>query len=139
MFHPIILYDGVCGLCNRLNQFVLRRDRTAIFRFATLQSNLAAHILARHGATASDLDTVYVVIDPELPGEYLLSRSDAIAFILKNLGGVWGAWGLLARVVPGFVRDRLYGIVARNRYRIFGRFESCMVPSPETRDRFLDI
>jgi len=67
MTHPILLYDGVCGLCNRLNQFVLKRDPTGIFRFASLQSELAARILQRHGADATDLDTVYVVVNPDHP------------------------------------------------------------------------
>ena len=75
--HPIVLYDGVCGLCNRFVQFILLRDRNAIFRFASLQSALAARILARHGANPTDLDTVYVVINHELPDECLLPRSDA--------------------------------------------------------------
>jgi predicted DCC family thiol-disulfide oxidoreductase YuxK len=66
MLHPIILYDGVCGLCNRLNQFVLRRDREGTFRFAWLQSPLAARILAQHGANPQDLDTVYVVLNHDL-------------------------------------------------------------------------
>ena len=86
MLHPIILYDGVCGLCNRVNQFVLRRDPEGVFRFASLQSAVAARILARHGANPEDLDTVYVVVDFELPEERLLPRSDAVIFILKQLG-----------------------------------------------------
>src|SRR5712664_1559268 len=84
---PIILYDGVCGLCNRVNQFVLRHDPEGMFRFASLQSVLAGRILARHGADPRDLDTVYVVVDYELPEEQLLPRSDAVIFILKQLGG----------------------------------------------------
>ncbi|MGD0759191.1 MAG: DUF393 domain-containing protein [Candidatus Sulfotelmatobacter sp.] len=75
MAHPILLYDGVCGLCNRLNQFVLRRDPAGIFRFASLQSALAIRILARHGADAADLDTVYVVVNPDQPDETPLSSS----------------------------------------------------------------
>src|ERR1700683_2602977 len=97
MTHPILLYDGVCGLCNRLNQFVLRHDRTGIFRFASLQSALAASILARHGANAADLDTVHVVVNPDQPDEYLLARSDAVIFVLKQLGGVWGLAGFVGQ------------------------------------------
>ena len=90
MLHPIILYDGVCGLCNRLNQFVLRRDREGIFRFASLQSPLAARILARHGSNPQDLDTVYVVLNHDLTkqaqwDERLLPRSEAVIFVLKRL------------------------------------------------------
>jgi predicted DCC family thiol-disulfide oxidoreductase YuxK len=148
--HPILLYDGVCGLCNRLVQFILRRDATGIFRFASLQSALAGRVLARHGANAHDLDTVYVVVDYEQPDERLLPRSDAIIFILRRLGAparapassgsmFWRVVALLTRLVPRPLRDWGYGVVARNRYPVFGRSESCILPTPANRDRFLDL
>jgi|SRR5579863_1971925 len=139
MTHAILLYDGVCGLCNRLNQFVLRRDPGGIFRFASLQSALAARILARHGKDPADLDTLYAVINPDQPDEVLLARSDAAIFVLKQLGAFWRFFGSLLQVMPRFLRDRGYRMLARNRYRIFGRFETCMLPAPENRDRFLDV
>ena len=139
MPHPIVLYDGVCGLCNRLNQFVLRHDRNAIFRFASLQSQLSARILARHGANPTDLDTVYVVLNHELPDEKLLPRSGAAIFVLKNLGGLWRLAGFLLQILPRSIRDWGYNRVARNRYRLFGRFETCPLPTPEHRARFLDL
>jgi|SRR5579863_2754864 len=140
---PILLYDGVCGLCNRFVQFVLRRDRSAIFRFASLQSKLAAGILARHGADPTSLDTVYVVVNPALDqggesGEVLLARSDAVVFVLQQLGSVWPAAAFLLRLLPTFLRDAVYNTVARRRYRIFGRSETCVLPNPEERNRFLD-
>ena len=136
--HPIILYDGVCGLCNRMNQFVLKRDRAGVFRFASLQSALAARILARHGANASDLDTVYVVVNPDLPDETLLARSDAVTYIARQLGGIWRLAGSIAHLLPRSIRDWGYRLVARHRYRIFGRFDACPLPTPEHRSRFLD-
>ena len=143
MLHPIILYDGVCGLCNRLNQFVLRRDREGIFRFAWLQSPLAARILAHHGANPQDLDTVYVVLNHDLtkeaePDELLLPRSDAVIFVLKRLGGIWKVLGLFVQLLPRRLRDWGYRIVARKRYRAFGRFETCMLPSAGDRGKFID-
>jgi predicted DCC family thiol-disulfide oxidoreductase YuxK len=138
MSQPILLYDGVCGLCNRLVQFILRRDRNAVFRFASLQSGVAAPILARHEASPSDLDTVNVVVNYELPNEYLLSRSDAVAFALKQLGGLWPLAAFFMRLIPKFLRDAAYNILARNRYRIFGRLEVCPLPRDEDRGRFLD-
>ncbi len=159
MSHPILLYDGICGLCNRGVQFVLRRDTEGRFRFAALQSGLAARVLARHGAPADDLDSVYVVIDYEMPGERLVGRSDAVAFVLQELGAkvrsagqtgasvharprlglrLWRALGFLLQVVPRGIRDWGYGVVARRRYRMFGRYDQCPVPSAETRERFLD-
>jgi predicted DCC family thiol-disulfide oxidoreductase YuxK len=152
--HPILLYDGVCGLCNRLVQFILRRDPTGIFRFASLQSALAELVLGKHGADAHDLDTVYVVVDYERPDERLLPRSDAIIFILKQLGTrapvpvssiaasgsmFWRLVAVLLQLVPAFLRDWGYTVVARNRYRVFGRSESCILPAPANRDRFLDL
>jgi predicted DCC family thiol-disulfide oxidoreductase YuxK len=138
MPHPILLYDGVCGLCNRFVQFILRRDADAVFRFGSLQSPLARQILARHGADPADLDTVYVVLSYDLPDERLLPRSDAVIFILRKLGARRHTLGHLLQLVPRPLRDWGYRIVARNRYRIFGRSEICMLPAPEYRDRFMD-
>jgi predicted DCC family thiol-disulfide oxidoreductase YuxK len=138
MPHPILLYDGVCGLCNRLVQFILRRDREAIFRFASLQSAFAARILARQGASSSDLDTVYVVVNHDLPDEYLLSRSQAVLFVLKQLGGPWSLTASVLRLLPKFLRDPAYNTVARHRYRIWGRSEVCALPPDQEHSRFLD-
>ena len=139
MTHPILLYDGVCGLCNRMNQFVLRHDQAGVFRFASLQSALAGRILARHGADAADLDTVYVVVNPDQPDEHLLARSDAVIFVLKQLGGFWSLTRFVLQFEPRFLRDWAYRAVARNRYRFFGRSETCFLPSSENRGRFLDV
>ena len=141
MPHPILLYDGVCALCNRLVQFILRRDRDGIFRFASLQSALAARILARHNISPAELDTVYVVVNPDSqePPEFLLSRSDAVLFVLKQLGGLSRFVATLLQLLPKFVRDPAYNAVARHRYRIFGKFESCALPSAQDRNRFLDL
>ena len=136
--HPILLYDGVCGLCNRLVQFILRRDRMAVFRFASLQSPLAARILTRQGVNLTDLDTVYVVINPNEPAESLRARSDAVVFVLKELGGIWRRAAALIRIIPEPLRDAIYNVIARNRYRIFGRYETCPLPTPDTQARFLD-
>ena len=136
---PVLLYDGVCGLCNRLNQFVLRHDEERIFRFASLQSPLAERILNRHSANPRDLDTVYVVVSYNQPSESLLPRSDAVIFVLKQLAGIWRSAGILLSWLPLWFRDWAYRLVARNRYRIFGRHETCPLPSPEHRGRFLDV
>jgi predicted DCC family thiol-disulfide oxidoreductase YuxK len=150
MPHPILLYDGVCGFCNRFVQFILRRDHNAVFRFAPLQSALAASILARHGANPGDLDTVYVAVnpdrkeedptkeDPTQPNEFLLSRSDAVLFVLKQMPSRWRAIAFLLRLLPKFLRDAAYNVVVRHRYRIFGRVEVCTLPREQDRSRFLD-
>ena len=136
--NPIVLYDGVCGLCNRLVQFLLKRDTHDRFRFASLQSEFAHHLLTRQGADPHDLDTVYVVKDYGQPEQSLLARSDAVLYMLAQLGGVWKLAGV-GRVLPKAVRDVLYNVVARNRYRVFGKHESCMLPEPKHREKFLDV
>src|SRR5215813_6813650 len=134
---PIILYDGVCGLCNRFNRFVLARDPGGRFSFATLQGGIAAEILARHGRDPRDLDTLYLVLAPGRPAERLLRKSDAVLRILRELGGVWRlAAGL--RVLPRPIRDLGYDGVARTRYWLFGRYDTCPLPDPRHRARFLD-
>ena len=134
---PIVLYDGVCGLCNRLVQFLLKHDRRDRFRFASLQSEFAGVLLKRHGLDPHDLDTVYVVRDYNQSNESLLARSDAILYMLAQLGGVWKLTGI-GRMLPKSFRDAAYKIVAHNRYRVFGKHESCMLPEPQHRARFLD-
>lgn len=135
--NPIILYDGVCGLCNRLVQFILKRDQRDYFRFASLQSDLASSLLLRHDRDPHDLDTVYVVIDYEQPAEHLLARSDAILFLLWELGGIWKL-ASVGKILPRVIRDVVYKLVARNRYRVFGKYESCMLPELKHRAKFLD-
>lgn len=142
----MLLYDGVCGLCNRTVQFVVKRDQSDVFRFAALQSALGRRILEKHGINPADLDTFYVVVGfdaslPEGPAQNarLLARSDAVSFVLRELGGAWGFFGGLFMMLPRFVRDGMYNLVARSRYRLFGRYEECPVPSAADRKRFLDL
>ena len=135
---PIVLYDGVCGLCNRLVKFILKRDTRDRFRFASLQSHFSETLLLRHGANSHDLDTFYLVKDYGTPDERVLMRSDAILDVLKTLGGIWKL-AVAGRILPKALRDAMYRVVARNRYQVFGRHESCMLPSPQHRQKFLDL
>src|SRR5579864_4596084 len=137
--NPVILYDGLCCLCNRMVQFVLKRDSHDLFQFAALQSDFAARIIRRHGAAPEDLDTVYVVSDHGLPSERLASRSDAAAVVLHELGGAWAVLGAALRCLPRGLRNWIYNLVARNRYRIFGKYDSCQVPSEKDRRKFLEL
>ena len=134
----LVLYDGVCGLCNRLNQFLLTRDSNDHLRFASLQSEFAASLLRQHDINLVDLDTVYVVADYGQPNQRLLARSDAILHVLGQLGG---AWGLLrvGSALPKSLRDALYNVVARNRYRTFGQYDVCLMPEEKYRKKFLDL
>jgi len=136
--HPILLYDGVCGLCNRVVQFILKRDVSAVFRFASLQSSFASSILERHGKNALALDAVYLAVESDSEPETLLAGADAAIFVLRELSGVWGWLGAGLRLLPRSVRDGGYRLVARNRYKVFGRYDSCPAPSQAARGRFLD-
>jgi len=135
--NPIILYDGVCGLCNRFVQFVLRHDHKDCFRFAALQSNFARTLLERHNLNSDALDTVYLVLDYGQSTECLLSRNEAATATLKELGGVWRLWAKLLDLLPKRFRDWRYALVARNRYRFFGKYETCPLPNGKDRHKFL--
>ncbi|MBX3024163.1 DUF393 domain-containing protein [bacterium] len=134
MAAAVILYDGVCGFCDRTVRFVLRRDARGRFRFAPLQSDFAAAALARHGRDAGDLDTVALLRDAGSADERLLVKSDAVLAILRELGGGWALLGPL-RWLPRRLRDAAYDAFARRRYAWFGRFDACPLPTPELRAR----
>jgi len=128
---PVILFDGVCNLCNATVQFVVARDPRGRFRFAALQSAAARQLLQRHDAAPADLGTV-VLVD----GEHRYTKSDAVLRVVRHLSGAWPVLSVL-RLVPRPLRDAVYDWVARNRYDWFGRRRTCMVPTPELRTRFL--
>ena len=136
---PILFYDGVCGLCNSLVQFLLRHDKQGRLRFASLQSDFAAKVLRRHGFDPKDLDTLHVVENYEQPDERVLQRSNAILRAGRELGGLWSVLAAGAKIVPRPLRDAAYRFVAQNRYRVFGKYETCMLPDPDQRSRFLDV
>jgi predicted DCC family thiol-disulfide oxidoreductase YuxK len=133
----LVLYDGVCGLCNRLLQFLLRHDHRKVFRFAAHQSPFARSVLERWGEDPDDLTSFFVVADYQTPSERLLCRSDAALFVAGELGWPWRAARSI-RFVPKAIRDLAYDAIARSRYRLFGRSERCLLPSPEVASRFLD-
>ncbi|GAB3849934.1 thiol-disulfide oxidoreductase DCC family protein [Hymenobacter terrigena] len=130
-----ILFDGVCNLCNGFVQFVIRHDPAGRFRFAALQSEAGRALLLAHG-----LAPAAVAAEPEsvllLSGGRLYSHSAAVLRIAEGLGGGWRL-AALGRVLPAAWRDAIYRFVARNRYRWFGRQESCMLPTPGLKARFL--
>ncbi len=136
--NPIILYDGVCGLCNRLVQFLLKRDRRDRLRFASLQSEFAATVLKRHGLDPTDLDTVYLIVNHGKTNEQVLARSDAIIKALASLGGIWRI-ARFGKVFPTPLRDIFYKAVAANRYRVFGKSDSCMMPESRHRQKFIEV
>jgi len=135
---PIVLYDGVCGLCNRAVQFLLKRDRHDRLRFASLQSDFAATLLKRHGVDHRDLDTIYVVLNQGEANEALLAKSDAVLLFVKEIGGVWNI-ARFGRIIPRPIRNWLYDFVARHRYQVFGKYDACMLPDPRHKHKFIEV
>src|SRR5262245_47731282 len=132
MAASIIVFDGVCVLCSRWVDFVLRRDQRGRYKFAAMQTASGRQLLMEHG------------IDPDDPLSFLLlegergyTDTDAIVRILRSFGPVWRFVALLVSVVPRVIRDPLYRWIARHRYRMFGRRSECRVPTADIADRFL--
>ena len=129
---PVLLFDGHCNLCNGVVQFIIRRDPEAVFSFAPLQS-AAGERLRDRADVSTDADDSVVLID----GDEAYVKSDAALRVARRLGLPWSLlWPF--RVVPRRLRDAVYDVVAEYRYRVFGRREECMVPSPDVSERFLE-
>ena len=133
----LILYDAVCGLCDRLVRLVLPRDRREVFHFASLQSDLGRSLVRQFGRDPDRLDTFFVVLDYRSPSPALLRRARAALFVAKALGGPWRALAVLG-VLPDAMLNPAYHLIARHRYRLFGRRESCLVPPADYQRRFID-
>lgn len=130
--HPVIVFDGLCVLCSANAQFVLRHDTRAHFRLASMQGPVGAALYRRFGIDPSDPESLIVV-----EGDRAHRDSDAILAIYAGLGWPWRALAAVGRVIPRFVRDPVYRTIARNRYRLFGRRETCWMPTPEQAERVL--
>jgi predicted DCC family thiol-disulfide oxidoreductase YuxK len=130
----VLLYDGRCGFCDGVVQFVLARDANGTLRFAPLQGDFARGVLERHPALRG-VDSL-ILVTSRATGETVAVRSDAALGVADYLGGPWNAARIL-RLVPGPVRDWGYDLFARHRHRLFGRRNTCRVPDPDARARFL--
>ena len=137
--NPIILYDGVCALCNGFVQFILKRDLRDRFRFAAQQSEFAGSVLQNHGASAENLESIYLILDHGRPSEQLQTRSNATISIFRELGPFWRALANLFAIFPRGLRDWGYNVVARYRYRMFGKYDACPLPQASDRHKFLDL
>jgi predicted DCC family thiol-disulfide oxidoreductase YuxK len=127
----ILLFDGVCNLCNGLVRFTIKRDPLAKIKFASLQSEGGQSLLKKFNLPTDDLDSFVYII-----GERYYLRSTAGLHLLKDLGRPWSlAYSFI--VVPAFIRDLVYKLIAKKRYSLFGKRDTCMVPTPEIRQRFL--
>lgn len=130
--YKIILFDGVCNLCNGAVRFIIEHDTKDRFRFAPLQGETAAHLIQERGIETASVDSI-ILIDP---GTAYYFKSTAALHIAKELSGAWPLLQVFFILPEGF-RNIVYDFIARNRYRWFGKKESCMVPTPELKAKFL--
>ncbi len=128
----IIVFDGICNLCESSVNFVIRWDKKGQFKFAQAQSQIGIDLQNQYGINILDLETMILV-----KGEVAYTKSDAAIEIAKNLDGYWKMFSFII-VVPKSVRDWVYSRIAKNRYRWFGKKDSCMIPTVDSRSRFLE-
>lgn len=126
----IVFFDGVCNLCNRTVQFIIKRDKRGQIQFASLQSDYAQKLLP--SKYSKELSSIIVYDNGAL-----LKESDAILSIVKQIGPLY-SWMQMFRIFPKFIRDGVYKWISKNRYKWFGRQDSCMIPTPELKARFID-
>lgn len=132
MNHPIILFDGVCNLCNSFVQFTIRHDKKNRFKFSSLQSDSAKKLLEPFHFPDQELKTIVLVEDGKL-----FLRSRAVLRIASQLDGAWKLSAVLY-IFPSFFSDAVYNLVSKYRYKLFGKKNTCMVPTPELKTRFLE-
>ncbi len=131
MDQPIVLFDGVCNLCNGAVQFIIRHDKNEKFLFASLQSEIGKRILSSNNLSRDDLKTFLLIED-----ERVYTKSTAALRVIKQLNGFISILYTF-NVIPKFIRDSIYDLVAKNRYNWFGKKDECMIPTPQLKARFL--
>ena len=129
--HPVLLFDGVCNFCNAGVNYIIRQDKKKIFRFATLQSPAGQELLQRHQLPTGQLDSFVLIKDGKA-----FTKSTAGLKVYSMLPWYW-QWTQVFWIVPRFIRDAVYDLIAKKRYKWFGRKEECMVPTADVRNRFL--
>ena len=129
MENPVILFDGVCNFCDSSVNFIIEHDKKGVFKFAPLQTEIGKTYIDKFGL--NDVDSVILVEDDKV-----YTHSTAALKIAKRLNGIW-SWAYAFIIVPRFIRDFFYKLFAANRYRLFGKKDACMLPTPEVRARFL--
>jgi len=130
--HPVILFDGVCNLCNASVQYVIKHDKKKLFRFASLQSSFGESILKQYNLSADTFNSFILLSDNKI-----YTRSTAALMVAKKLKGfIKFLYGFI--IAPKFIRDFVYDVIAKNRYRWFGKKEACWVPTPELKSLFFE-
>jgi predicted DCC family thiol-disulfide oxidoreductase YuxK len=128
----VILFDGVCNLCSGAVQFIIKRDTQGAFKFASLQSSFGQQMLKQFNIDKNLMHSIVLVRD-----NAIFQRSDAALEIAKQLKGIWSALYAF-KILPRFLRDGIYNMIARNRYRLFGKKDECWRPTPKLKERFLE-
>ncbi|MFI5135657.1 MAG: thiol-disulfide oxidoreductase DCC family protein [Chitinophagales bacterium] len=131
MEHAIVYFDGVCNFCNAVVNFIIAHDKKDYFRFVSLQSEHGQQFLKQQGFPSEKLETFYID-----DGKKIYSYSTAALRLAKHLSGVY-SWGYAFIIIPRFIRDPVYNFISEHRYKIFGRQDRCIIPSPEMRAKFL--
>lgn len=126
-----VLFDGVCNFCNASINFVIDRDKKGVFKFAALQSDIGQEILKKYGLKQTNFDSIIL----EKEGK-IYQKSDAALEIVRNMDGLWKVFYIF-KIIPSFLRNPVYNLIAKNRYRIFGRTDACRIPTPKLKARFL--
>ncbi len=129
--HSIILFDGVCNLCNGAVNFVIKRDPGNVFKFTPLQEKQGVLLLKKHAIDAQELDSIVLVENKKV-----YTKSSAALRIARKLSGLWPLFFVLL-IIPRFIRDGVYDFIAKNRYKWFGKKEQCMIPTPGFKEKFL--
>ncbi len=127
-----ILFDGVCNLCNSSVQFIIKRDKKKLFRFASLQGKFGQEVLRKNNFSTESLNTLILMED-----EKIFTRSTGVLRMMKHLGAGWSLlYGFI--IFPKFIRDAVYNWVSKNRYKWFGKKDECWLPTPALKERFLE-
>lgn len=129
----VILFDGVCNLCNATIQEIIRRDTQEKFQFASFQSHYGQNFLKERNLNSTDFNT-FILYEPHIA---YYTKSQAFIRVLRILGGSYSFLGRMMGILPTFLRDGVYSIISNNRYRWYGKMENCMIPTPELQKRFL--
>lgn len=128
----IVFFDGICNLCNSWVKFIIKYDKKNRFKFASLQSEMGQNFLKERNLSSHSFDSIILY----QPNSAYFLKSDAVLQIFKLLGFPFSILSIFY-IFPSFIRDKLYSLIAKNRYKFFGKSESCMMPNPEWKDKFL--
>lgn len=130
----IVLFDGICNLCNTSVQYIIKHDENDDYRFAPLQSDIGIKLAKERGIDTSNVDSIVLI----RPGIAYYEKSSAAIEIMYDFGGLWKLMLIFKYILPTFIRDLVYDFIARNRYKWFGKQDSCMIPTAELKVKFLD-